>query len=147
MLSPRWRAVMDQPDVPPGPGFPGYTGPRARALEKAFVEAGGTLLIGADASFGAVPGYANHWRMMVLAKTFPPLAVIRMATSDAAAFLGIGERTGRVAVGLEADLLIVRGAPDIDMYDVQNVAYVLKDGRAFDPRKLREAAKGLVGLH
>jgi enamidase len=148
MLSPHWRDLMEQQRRdPPGPGIPGYAGPLARTLEKAFVDAGGTLLIGADASFGAVPGYANHWRLMVLAKTFAPLEVIRMATSDAAAFLGIGERTGRVAVGLEADLLVVRGAPDMDMYDLQNVAYVFKDGRAFDPRKLRDAAAGLVGLH
>jgi hypothetical protein len=35
----------------------------------------------------------------------------------------------------------------MDMYDLQNVAYVFKDGRAFDPRKLRDAAAGLVGLH
>jgi imidazolonepropionase-like amidohydrolase len=106
------------------------------------------MLIGADANNGGrVPGYANHTAMVLLTDTFSPLEVIRMATSDAAAFLKIGDRTGRVAAGLEADLLIVRGAPDDDMNDVRSVAYVFKDGRAYDPRKLREAAKGLVGVH
>jgi imidazolonepropionase-like amidohydrolase len=120
----------------------------SRAIMQAFVNAGGRMLIGADASNGGrVPGYANHTAMILMTDAFPPLDVIRMATSDAAAFLAIDDRTGRVAVGLEADLLIVRGAPDIDMRDVENVAYVFKDGRAFDPRKLRDAAKGLVGLH
>lgn len=120
----------------------------ARAVTRAFVAAGGRMLIGADANNGGrVPGYANHTAMILLTDTFSPLDVIRMATSDAAAFLRIGDRTGRVAAGLEADLLIVRGAPDRDMNDVRNVAYVFKDGRAYDPRKLREAAKGLVGVH
>jgi hypothetical protein len=42
---------------------------------------------------------------------------------------------------------VVRGAPDVDMYDLLNVAYVFKDGRAFDPQRLRDASTGLVGLH
>jgi imidazolonepropionase-like amidohydrolase len=106
------------------------------------------MLIGSDANNGGrVPGYANHTALVLLTDTFAPLDVIRMATSDAASFLQIGDRTGRVAPGLEADLLVVRGAPDRDMTDVRNVAYVFKDGRAYDPRKLREAAKGLVGVH
>jgi imidazolonepropionase-like amidohydrolase len=120
----------------------------SRAITQAFVNAGGRMLIGADASnFGRVPGYANHTAMILMTDAFPPLDVIRMATSDAAAFLGIGERTGRIAAGLEADLLIVAGAPDIDMRDVRNVAYVFKDGRVYDPRKLREAARGFVGVY
>jgi imidazolonepropionase-like amidohydrolase len=119
-----------------------------RAVTRAFVSAGGRMLIGADANDGGrVPGYANHTAMILLTDAFPSLEVIRMATSDAAAFLKIADRTGRVAVGLEADLLIVRGAPDRDMNDIRGVAYVFKDGRAYDPRKLREAAKGLVGVH
>jgi imidazolonepropionase-like amidohydrolase len=85
--------------------------------------------------------------MVLLTDTFQALDVIRMATSDAARFLGIDDRTGRVAAGLEADLLIVRGAPDRDMRDVRNVAYVFKDGRAYDSRKLRYAAKGMLGVH
>jgi hypothetical protein len=149
MLSPHWRAIIEQRIEMQAtePVSIGFAGPLARALERDFVAAGGTLLIGADAGFGAVPGYANHARLIVLAETFAPLKVIKMATSDAAEFLGIDDRTGRIAAGLEADLLIVHGAPDIDMYDVLNVAYVFKDGRAFDPQRLRDASRGLVGLH
>jgi enamidase len=120
----------------------------AGAISRAFVAAGGTMLIGADANNGGrIPGYANHTAMILLADTFAPLEVIRMATSDPAGFLRIADRTGRVAPGLEADLLIVRGAPDRDMADVRNVAYVFKDGRLFDPQKLRDSAKGMVGSH
>jgi imidazolonepropionase-like amidohydrolase len=120
----------------------------ARDPYRAFVDAGGRLLLGsAVGSNGSVAGYAFHRGMISTTAMFSPLEIIRMTTSDAANFLGIADRTGRVATGLEADLLIVRGAPDVDMQDVRNVAYVFKDGRAFDPGKLRDAAKGLVGLH
>jgi hypothetical protein len=115
-----------------------------------FMEAGGTILMGSVAGDGGnVAGYAFHRGLLAVAGTRSrmPLEIISIATRDAAAFLGIGDRTGRVEAGLQADLLIVRGAPDIEMSDVRNVAYVFKDGRAYDPGKLREAARGLVGLH
>ena len=153
MLSAAQRALYDAVRAAPPPFLQLFLDPPpqllafARAINRAFVARGGTMLIGSDANHGRVPGYANHTAMVLLADTFPPLEVIRMATSDAAAFLRIGDRTGSVAPGLEADLLIVRGAPDHDMADVRNVAYVFKDGRAFDPVKLREAAQGLVGIH
>jgi len=77
---------------------------------------------------------------------FTPLQVIRFATSDAAQFLGIGDRVGTVSVGRQADLLIVKGAPDRSIEDIRNVAYVFKGGSAYDPVKLRAAAKGQLGL-
>ena len=115
---------------------------------RAFIEAGGTILLGSVAGDGGnVAGYALHRGLIAMTETRTPLEIISIATRDAAAFLGIDDRTGRLAVGLEADLLIVRGAPDTDMSDIRNVAFVFKDGRAYDPAKLREAARGLVGLH
>ena len=119
-----------------------------RAFERDFVASGGRLLIGGDASdFGVVPGYANHRAMIALARAgFTPLQVIKFATSDAAAFLK-ADRIGTIAVGKIADLLVVQGAPDERMEDIRNVAYVFKDGSAYDPVKLRQAAKGKLGLH
>jgi len=120
-----------------------------REFEKHFVESGGRLLIGGDASdWGMVPGYANHQSMIALVRAgFTPLQVIRIATSDAASFLGASDQFGTIAAGKVADLLIVKGAPDRNMEDIRSVAYVFKDGRAFDPLKLRAAAKGLLGQH
>ncbi|MEN1729078.1 MAG: amidohydrolase family protein [Pseudomonadota bacterium] len=119
----------------------------ARKLEQRFVEAGGRLLIGADAMYlPIIPGTANHDVMIELATVFSPLEVIRMATSDAADFLGLDGSRGRIAEGLEADLLIVNGAPDQDMRQIRNVAVVFRSGRAYDPSLLRAAARGRVGL-
>ncbi len=120
-----------------------------RMFEREFVAAGGRLLIGGDASdFGMVPGYANHNAMIALVRGgFTPLQVIRFATSDAAGFLGATDRLGTIEPGKVADLLIVRGAPDRKIEDIRQVAYVIKEGRVFDPAKLRKAATGQLGQH
>jgi imidazolonepropionase-like amidohydrolase len=120
-----------------------------RLFERDFVAAGGRLLIGGDAmDFGLVPGYANHNAMIALVRGgFTPLQVIKFATSDAANFLGAGSHFGTVAPGMAADLLVVSGAPDRRIEDIRNVDYVFKDGVAYDPAKLRAAARGMLGQH
>lgn len=120
-----------------------------RAFERDFVAAGGRLLVGGDAAdFGMVPGYANHTALIALVRGgFPAVDVIKFATADAARFLGIAGKTGTVKVGLAADLLIVKGAPDRNIEDIRNVIWVLKGGVAYDPAKLRGAARGMLGQH
>ena len=154
MLSPDQRERYDQtvksppPWTLPKPALASWNAAH-RAFERHFVESGGRLLIGADASdFGVVPGYANHSAIIALVHAgFRPEQVIRFATRDAADFLGIGNERGSVAIGQRADLLIVKGAPDRRIDDIRNVAIVFKDGLAFDPEKLRAAARGKLGLH
>jgi imidazolonepropionase-like amidohydrolase len=154
MLSPdqldRYKKLVEErpPWLPPLAAMPEWN--RAhRAFERDFVKAGGRLLVGADASDGGiVPGYANHNAMIALVKSgFSPLQVIKFSTADAAEYLKIADRVGTVAHGRTADLLVVKGAPDQRIEDIRNVAYVFKDGRAYDPLKLRASAKGLLGQH
>jgi imidazolonepropionase-like amidohydrolase len=154
MLSPDQRARYDEFMSNRPPWLPSAVEQASwnaahRAFERDFVAKGGRLLIGADASdFGVVPGYANHDAMVSLVRAgFTPLQVIRFATSDAAAFLDAADRFGTIASGRLADLLIVKGAPDRNIEDIRQVAYVFKEGRAFDPVKLRAAAKGQLGQH
>jgi len=73
------------------------------------------------------------------------LETIRLATLDGATFLRIRDRTGSIAVGKEADLQVVRGAPDQDIRDIDNVEIVLANGIAYDPQLLLSRVKGLVG--
>lgn len=153
LLAPHMREAIEKIDLKGGErsesGNPLYVlsqKDEARKLERRFVDAGGRLLMGADAMYlPIIPGTSNHDIMIELADHHAPLDVIRMATSDAATFLGIGEETGRVATGFAADLVIVEGAPDQDMSDIRDVALVFREGRAYDPAKLRAAAVGRVG--
>jgi imidazolonepropionase-like amidohydrolase len=69
-----------------------------------------------------------------------------MATLDGATFLGIANRTGSIAVGKEADLLIVRGTPDQTIEDIDNLEVVFSNGIAYDPQTLLASVKGQVGM-
>jgi imidazolonepropionase-like amidohydrolase len=60
-------------------------------------------------------------------------AIIEMATITAADALGIGEQTGRLAAGFDADLLVIDGDPVRDLADLQQVELVLARGRVHRP--------------
>lgn len=57
------------------------------------------------------------------------LEAIRAATTRAADLLGVGERTGRLAPGFEADLLVLDRDPLADIGAYQDVLFVMTDGR------------------
>jgi imidazolonepropionase-like amidohydrolase len=117
------------------------------AFERAFVGAGGKLLAGADPTgWGAiVAGYGDQRGLELLVSAgFTPEQAIAIATSNGARFLH--DRTvGRIAEGLQADLVVLRGNPSSHISDVRNVELVFKDGVAYDPETLVAAAAGTLG--
>lgn len=146
MLHP--QALDNYKQTVDAPWWPDSKGLRElRKLERAFVQAGGRLGVGADAmDFGLVAGYANHRVLALLVEDgWTPAEVIRMATSGGADLLGIGDRVGRIAPGMAADLIVVDGNPLDDVRAIERIEWVVKDGAVYDPAKLRQAAKGLVG--
>ncbi|MEL6727158.1 MAG: amidohydrolase family protein [Pseudomonadota bacterium] len=154
MFAPFMRDAFDAVRVEDGersesgnPMYTLYMRDQIAQMHRMFVDAGGTLLIGADAMYiPLVPGYANHDIMIDTANYFPAMDVIRMATSDAAEFLGVGDQIGRVEVGYTADLLVVPGNPDEDMKALRELSLVFRQGRAYDPMKLKQGAMGRIGL-
>lgn len=58
-----------------------------------------------------------------------PMTAIVSATSRAAECLGIADRTGAVAPGLEADLIAVEGDPSKDINALRRVVWVMKGGK------------------
>jgi hypothetical protein len=121
----------------------------AGQLTLAFVRAGGRLVLGSDPNAlgeGRMPGVADHDTIKrVVGVGFSPLETIRMATLSGATFLGIQDRTGSIAVGKEADLQVIRGVPDEDIRDIDNIEIVLANGIAYDPATLLSSVKGQVG--
>ncbi len=118
-------------------------------FERAFAKAGGLLLAGPDptGNGGTLPGYGDWRELALLVEAgFTPLEAIRIATSNGATFLGRQAEIGTVAVGLHADLVVVRGDPSAKIADVENVELVFKDGVGYDPAKLLESVRGTVGL-
>jgi hypothetical protein len=117
-------------------------------LQRAFVEKGGVLLAGADpvGVGGLVPGFADQREIELLVQAgFSPVEAIKIATLNGAIYLGRQDRIGSIAVGKNADLVVMKGDPASRIADIENVEIVFKDGVGFDPTKLLDAAKGHYG--
>jgi enamidase len=123
--------------------------PKALALERAFVRAGGMLIAGTDPTGGGgvVPGFSNHRQLELLVEAgFTPVEAIRIGTLNGATYLGRDGRVGSIAVGKQADLVVVDGDPSVTIADVRKVETVFKQGVGFDPAKLIASVAGRVGL-
>ena len=70
------------------------------------------------------------------------MQAIRIATLNGATYLGRQNEIGSVAVGKNADLLVVKGDPSVRIDDIENVEIVFKDGAGYDPAKLLESVTG-----
>jgi enamidase len=119
------------------------------AMEKAFADAGGLLVAGIDPTGygGVVAGYANHRQIELLVEAgFTAEQAIEVATLNGARYLEIEDRTGTVAAGKAADLVVVRGNPAADIADIRNVEIVFKGGVGFDSKALFDSVKGTVGI-
>jgi imidazolonepropionase-like amidohydrolase len=70
---------------------------------------------------------------------------LQTATINPARLVGIEDRTGSIAVGKEADLLLVEGDVSAELGALRRVHTVISDGYVMDGNKLRAAA-GFSGM-
>ena len=63
-----------------------------------------------------------------------PLEALRAATTTAAELLGVNDHTGRIALGLEADLIVLERNPLEDIGVIQDVLMVVSDGEVIVQR-------------
>ena len=118
-------------------------------FEREFVAAGGLLMAGCDPTgFGTVlPGFGDERNLELLVEAgFTPEQAIQIYTQNGAKYLGREDRIGTIAAGKQADLVIVTGDPEKDISAVEHVDYVFKKGVGYDPAKLTESARGMVGI-
>jgi hypothetical protein len=118
-------------------------------MEHAFVKAGGTLLAWPDPTGigGVVAGFGDQREVELLVEAgFTPIEAIHIATSNDAQFLGEQGSIGTLAVGKQADIVVIRGDPSTKISDIENVELVFKDGIAYDSLKLINSVRGQVGL-
>jgi imidazolonepropionase-like amidohydrolase len=117
-------------------------------FERAFVQAGGLLLAGLDPTGmgGVIAGFGDQREVELLVEAgFTPLEAIHIATANGAQFLGDLDRVGTIAPGKQADLIVVKGDPSRQIADIEKVETVFKDGIGYDPAKLIESVRGMVG--
>jgi len=118
-------------------------------FEVAFAKAGGLLLAGPDptGNGGVLPGYGDQREIELLVEAgFTPLEAIHIATENGAVYLGQQNRIGTIAVGKQADLVLIKGDPSRKIEEIENVETVFKDGMGYDSRKLIESVRGQVGI-
>jgi len=60
-----------------------------------------------------------------------PMDVLMSGTSVAAESLGLSDKIGSLAVGMEADLVAVEGNPLDDITAVRHVVFVMRHGRIY----------------
>jgi imidazolonepropionase-like amidohydrolase len=119
------------------------------AMEKAFYDAGGTLLVGTDPTGGGdvVPGYANQRAVQLLMELGLTVEqAIEVATKNGATYLGQDDEIGTVEAGKRADLVLMRGDPGADPEALRRMVTVFKDGVGYDSSALFSSVKGWVGV-
>jgi len=65
--------------------------------------------------------------------------VLRIASLDSARIVGVDDRTGSIAVGKDADLVLVEGNPLEDISAIRNATLVMKGNTAYRPDELYKA--------
>jgi imidazolonepropionase-like amidohydrolase len=117
-------------------------------LQRAFVAAGGLLIAGPDpvGIGGNLPGFGDHRQIELLVDAgFTPVHAIRIATLNGAIYLGRQDQIGSIAIGKNADLVVVKGDPAAHITDIESVETVFKDGVGYDTKKLLDSVKGHYG--
>jgi hypothetical protein len=116
-------------------------------LEREFAQAGGLLVAGPDTGAGGViPGFGDQREIELLVQAgFSPVEAIKVSTLNGAIYLGRDRQVGSIAVGRNADLVVMKGDPSKRISDVENVEVVFKDGVGYDSAKLLESVRGKYG--
>lgn len=123
---------------------------RDMQLERNFVAAGGLLLAGPDPTGDGhvLPGFGDQRELELLVEAgFTPLEAIHIGTLNGAVYLNRDKQIGSIAVGKNADLVVVKGDPSKHIDDIENVELVFRDGLGFDAPKLLKSVQGRYGQY
>lgn len=92
---------------------------------------------------GQQQGLAAHWEMWSFARGgMTPLEVLTTATVAPARHLGFIDDIGTLEEGKLADLVVLRENPLEDIYQTDEIAYVMLNGRLYDPVTMNEVITG-----
>jgi imidazolonepropionase-like amidohydrolase len=110
-------------------------------FKRAMNTRGLKLLMGTDATAGAHGQNAREIIYRVKVAGQPAMSAIISATSLNAEALGLKDRIGAIAPGMEADLIAVDGNPLTDITALQRVVFVMKGGKVYKltPRAMRSS--------
>jgi len=116
------------------PYIAALTGIKVGEQAQALRETGVRLIAGTDAGIDNNPHHQYLGGLEYLVTLgFPPVDVLAMATTQAAAALGVDAITGRLEAGYEADVIVVDGDPRADIAALGRLRRVIARGRDYRP--------------
>ena len=118
-------------------------------LLKTMHDEGVLVLMGTDApQIFSVPGYSLHRELPLMVEAgLTPYEVLRTGTVNVAQFLGIEDQAGTVAIGKNADLLLLEANPLEDISAVGRNEGVMVDGRWMTPVLIAERLEAIAAKH
>ncbi len=113
-----------------------------------WFRAGGLLGAGVDPwGTGMLPGFGDLRNYEIFVEAgFTPSEAIQVMSLNGARILGEEGHYGSVALGKQADLVVIRGDIVAHPGDIYNITLVFKDGVGYDSNKLLDSSRGLVGI-
>jgi hypothetical protein len=101
---------------------------------KRAYDAGVLLAGGTDAPYlGLFVGEGMHRELALLVEAgIPPLDAIMICTHNGARVLGVSDKIGALKVGMEADIVLIKGDPSKNIDDTRNISHVFKQGKLID---------------
>ena len=113
----------------PSPSRGGWL-PRVQEMARRAHELGVPIVAATDTGYGPSSTTTLAHELLELVEVgMTPLEALRAATVTAARLLGVDGHTGRVAPGLQGDLIVVERNPLDDVGTVQDVLMVVSDGK------------------
>jgi imidazolonepropionase-like amidohydrolase len=102
-------------------------GPRMLDMARRAHEGGVRIAFGTDSGVSAHGDNAQEFTLLVRAG-LTPLEAIQSATVVAAAHLQLANEAGRIAPGMPADLVAIRGDPLTDVSELERMRFVMRAG-------------------
>jgi imidazolonepropionase-like amidohydrolase len=104
---------------------------RLREIVGALHRGGARLLVGSDAGIDrTLPGSSIHDELELFVRSgLSPYQALLGATRTAAEYLRQREHIGGIAVGMEADLVLLRANPLANIQATRDIRAVVHDGR------------------
>lgn len=121
---------------------------KTMAFERAFFKAGGLLGAGSDpCCLHVIAGYGDQRNYELLIEGgFTPGEAVQVMTLNGARILGADSRLGSIAVGKQADLVLLRGDLIADPRVIRETQTVFRKGVGYDSAKLISSVKGQIGI-
>jgi len=113
-----------------------------RAAAAAVIFGNGTDLLPSDPVDGTVATIREVELLVEAGLT--PLQALRAATYNSAKICGIEQSVGTLAAGMQADLLVIDGQPDLRIRDLRAIQVVMKGGAIFRSDLASLPAAGLA---